>query len=172
MLPSIRSTFLPPSCRCFHPHSPTMRLLPPPFEGLHPAFPAPDNSSLPAPSGHESAISATKAGLVGLLPLTLGAVLRLPRLRAFAFEASAYGLIGFAASGVLARQKTTDHVRSFLATQGIEIPAQKVIDRLGRFDFDDGLILGAATGIFIASLPRRPWSVSYTHLTLPTKRIV
>jgi len=116
-----------------------MRLFPPPFEGLHPAFPAPNDSTLAAPSGHESTTSVTKAGLIGLSPLTLGAALRLPRSRALAFEASAYGLIGFAASGALANRTTSDHIRSLLANRGIEIPAQKVMDRLGRFDFDDGL---------------------------------
>ncbi|KAK4540825.1 hypothetical protein LTR36_008902 [Oleoguttula mirabilis] len=138
-----------------------MRLFPSPFVGLHPAFPEFDHPSIPAPSVHPSVVRSGLAGLVGALPLAVGVIFRLPKARAFAFEVSAYSLLGLVLAGVAEKEKVDGHIRAFLGAQGIEAPGgTKWVDRLGHPDFDDALILGGMTGVFVASQARQPWSVS------------
>lgn len=135
-----------------------MRLFPPPWEGRHPAFPSEENeNALPAPCSHPSISFAANTGLLGLVPLTIGTVFRLPRLRAFVFEATAFGAIIFSLCGLsTSRDKEQRVIRTFLDGQGVEVPSRKSIDRLGKCDGDDAVIMGAIGGLVLAHRSRTP----------------
>ncbi|KAI6870192.1 hypothetical protein KC338_g2800 [Hortaea werneckii] len=135
-----------------------MRLFPPPWEGRHPAFP-PEKDAFATSCSHSSISHAANAGFLGLVPLTIGTVFRLPRLRAFAFEVTAYGAIIFTAYGFSCARAKENHIRAFLDGQGVEVPSRKFLDRLGKYDGDDAVMLGAFVGV-LAAYHLRPWSIA------------
>lgn len=133
-----------------------MRLFPPPWEGRHPAFPS-EEDAFPARCSHPSISNVANAGLLGLVPLTIGTVFRLPRLRAFAFEATAYSAVIFSLYAIsTSRDKYQYVIRPFLDGQGVEFPSRKFPDRLGKCDRDDAVIMGAIGGLVLAHRSRTP----------------
>ncbi|KAI7182316.1 hypothetical protein KC343_g9086 [Hortaea werneckii] len=89
----------------------------------------------------------------------MGGIFRLPRLRAFAFEATAYGAVIFSLYGISTSRSNENNILTFLDGQGIEVPSRKFIDRLGKVDKDDAVVWGAIGGLFAAHR-FRTWSIS------------
>lgn len=92
--------------------------------------------------------------------MALGAAFRIPAARAFGLELSAYSILGLAGVGFNESVRSEGHINAFLQLQGVEVPVGKTIDRLGHIDFDDIFLIGAATGVAIASSLQRPWCLS------------
>jgi hypothetical protein len=133
----------------------SMRILPEPYEGLHVALPPPDaRSKSPAPG---ATFQLAVGGLFGVLPLAVGYFFKFPAARALGLEFSTYGMLGGACWAWSNEHAARNMKSDFLHAQKIKVPERKVVDRLGRFDRDDTYLIGAASGLAVASVARRPW---------------
>ncbi|KAI7281533.1 hypothetical protein KC345_g4093 [Hortaea werneckii] len=63
-----------------------------------------------------------------------------------------FSLHGLSAS----RDEEQRVIRNFLDGQGVELPSRKSVDRLGKFDADDAIIMGAIGGLVLAHRSRTP----------------
>lgn len=133
-----------------------MRVLPPAWENLHPAFVAPD-----PPFSCSPAIGPTSlfAGLVGAGFLAGSHILGRPAAWGLSIKIAAYSSIGFTTLAVPSEVAKHVQARAFLSQHGIQMPERKSFDRLGYFDEDDAAIAGALAGLFLASRVPHPWSI-------------
>lgn len=132
-----------------------MHLFPEPYAGLHPAFPRKASWI----TGHPALNYAGLPSLAYLVPAVASTISGRPVGWVLASNVAAYGLLATTAYGCVARTLVQKRAEAFLREQNIEIPKGKLLDRLGYFDIDDAVILGAAAGVTIASRHRRPRSV-------------
>jgi len=131
-----------------------MRLFPSPWQGLHPAFP-----ETPAPLSASGSTSAPTVGAsVGLYGVAVGAFLK--ERPTMGLTAAAYTMV-LAGCGYAALNYVEGNTaRRFLETKGIEVPKRRIVERLGSFDQDNVLLLGALVGIAVAGRRIRPQHLS------------
>lgn len=131
-----------------------MRLLPNPWLGLHPAF-----ADQPPPLAASNFTSATSVGAsVGLYGVAVGAFFKGRPTLGLTAAAYTMALAGCGYAYVDYVQGET--AKQFLDTKGIKVPKRKLVDRLGSFDQDNVILLGALAGIAVASRRIRPQHMS------------
>lgn len=132
-----------------------MIILPPPWEGLHPAFP-----KRPDPFNTNALTNAPIiGGTFGLAWAAGNAVFR--RNPASGLKAAAWCTVLSAAFGVGAEQLVGKiYARPYLESKGIQVPRQKLVSRLLNVDEDTCIIAGGIAGVLLARSIAQPWSVT------------
>lgn len=132
-----------------------MLILPPPWEGLHPAFP-----QRPEPFYTTSLTNApVEGGTIGLAWATAATLFR--RSPMSGVKAAAYATLTCAAFHVASEQFVGRVVVTpFLESKGITIPRQKIITRPFVFDENSFIVAGGIAGVLLARTIARPWSVT------------
>lgn len=134
-----------------------MRILPDPFNGLHPAFPA-----WPEDSRRNRAGTLGFIPVAGVLPCTLEIISSFWKrhvLLAASTKAAAYLACGLGLATAAAQSHSRWRERSFLRIQGIEVPKGKMVDRVGFFDLDDAILSGGILALLVSSARRNPSNV-------------
>ncbi|KAL1297658.1 hypothetical protein AAFC00_006213 [Neodothiora populina] len=132
-----------------------MIILPPPWEGLHPAFP-----KRPDPFNTNSLTNAPIiGGTVGLAWATGASIFR--RNPASGLKAAAWATVLSAALGLAAEQLAGRiYARPYLESKGITVPKQKLVTRLLHADEDTFVVAGGIAGVLLARSIAKPWSVT------------
>lgn len=125
-----------------------MRLFPPPYEGLDPAYPV-TPAPLPCSKVWDGAVNGAFIGVLGTL---IGAFRKRPGM---GLTYAAYGTLGSSLVGIIQEVAVTDVRIEYLQEKGIRVPRRSYYERLGSVDYDNFAILGAATGIVVAASSRR-----------------
>ncbi|KAF1347057.1 hypothetical protein BDV97DRAFT_358404 [Delphinella strobiligena] len=132
-----------------------MIILPPPWQGLHPAFP-----KRPDPFDTNSLTSAPVIGGTFGLAWATGATLfrRSPQtgLKAAAYITVASAIIGLAAEQLTAKI----YARPYLESKGITVPRQKLVSRLIHIDEDNFILAGGIAGLLFARSVAKSWQVT------------
>ncbi|KAI5276102.1 hypothetical protein E4T47_00812 [Aureobasidium subglaciale] len=131
-----------------------MRILPPNWEGLHPAYP-----SKPAPF-NESALTKAPfwAGGCGALAAGLALLTKRPPAQGLKIAAWTTIIFGTASVGV-ERYAGRLIARPYLESKGVEIPKSKIIDRPFEIDADNYILAGGLIGLGFAASVRKPWNI-------------
>lgn len=119
------------------------RTFPSPYEGLHPAFPAPE----PAENSSPHVTSLSFGGVLGICAFAIDRIAGLStRPARSGAMVSAYTCVGFLTLAIGHEHDEGERARTFLSHHGIEVPKRRLYDRLGYFDQDDGIVLGSLGG--------------------------
>lgn len=122
-----------------------MRLLPNPWYGLHPAF-----ADQPPPLSASAFSGAPLIGAnVGLYGVAVGAFFK--GRPTMGLTAAAYTMALVGCGYTYFTYAEGYEARRFLETKGITVPKRKFVDRLGYFDQENLILLGALAGIAVAS---------------------
>ncbi|KAK4506746.1 hypothetical protein PRZ48_000479 [Zasmidium cellare] len=135
-----------------------MRILPDPYPGLHPAFPAWTEGSLHDRTGSFSLVGSAVAWLAPPVGL-YAALFKRPRTLEITTKAAAYifsGAVPIAAGLHYMRDQVR---RPFLERQGVEVPDSQFVDRMGFFDADDAFLSGGVAALLISSALKNPSKV-------------
>jgi hypothetical protein len=139
----------------FHVSIHLMRILPPNWEGIHPAYPskpAPFNESVltkaPYWAGGCGAVAAA-ASLVMKKPATAG-------LKIAAWTTLLYGIPTVGLEHYAGRKIA----RPYLESKGLSVPKQKIVDRPFSVDADNYIVAGGFIAIALAASTRKPWAIS------------
>ncbi|KAI5208968.1 hypothetical protein E4T39_01139 [Aureobasidium subglaciale] len=132
-----------------------MRILPPNWEGLHPAYP-----SRPAPF-NESALTKAPfwAGGAGAVAAGLALLTRRPPAQGLKIASWSTLIFGVTTVGL---ERYAGHLiaRPYLESKGVEIPKSKIIDRPFEIDADNYILAGGLIGIGFAATVRKPWNIA------------
>lgn len=132
-----------------------MIILPPPWEGLHPAFP-----KRPEPFNTNALTNATTAGgTFGLLWAT-GAILfrKSPHtgLKAAAWVTTLTAAAGLGSEQVIGRI----YAKPYLESKGITVPRQKLLVRPFNLEEDNFIVAGGIGAVLLARSIAKPWQVT------------
>ena len=133
-----------------------MRLFPQPWEGLHPAYP---KAFYPLPAS-DYVNAPIVGGWAGLLGTGLGALLRSrPEI---GLTVAAYTTVGSVLIYGLQDYVEGNIARPYLQSQSIEVPRRRLFERTGfdHIDYDDIVVSGMGVGLLVATLRRRPWTIT------------
>ncbi|KAG9752708.1 hypothetical protein KCU73_g6041, partial [Aureobasidium melanogenum] len=132
-----------------------MRILPPNWEGIHPAYP-----SRPAPF-NESALTKAPFWAGGAGAIAAGLALLTKRSPSQGLKTAAWTtlLFGIPSVGI---ERYAGHLiaRPYLESKGLEVPKSKIIDRPFSIDADNYILAGGLIGIGCAASVRKPWGIT------------
>ncbi|TIA69876.1 hypothetical protein D6C76_07699 [Aureobasidium pullulans] len=132
-----------------------MRVLPPNWEGIHPAYP-----SRPSPF-NESALTKAPFWAGGAGAVAAAIMLVTKRSPSAGLKTAAWTTLLFGIpTTALERYAGHTIAKPYLESKGCEVPKQKIIDRPFAIDADNYILVGGLLGIGAAASVRKPWGVT------------
>jgi len=132
-----------------------MRLLPPPWEGLHPAFPKP-----PEPHSSSAILSTLPSASTG--GLLFGVIARIFSTTGGATTLAATGTLAMLSIGygglkdALRTWTAKEDVYPVLRDEKIEVPPRQFFESTKNWSYNDSQVIGAAVGLATFAVMKRP----------------
>ncbi|GAB7352684.1 hypothetical protein MBLNU459_g3045t1 [Dothideomycetes sp. NU459] len=132
-----------------------MILMPPPWEGLHPAFP-----KRPDPFNTTSLTNApVQGGTIGLA-WTVGAAM-FGKAPGTGLRAAAYVTLVSLVGGVAVEQYVGRMIaQPYLESKGLTVPRQKLVERPFHADENSFIIAGGCAAVLLSRMVAQPWAVT------------